>query len=546
MQFTLSLYELVLALCASAALAVAGVYAAAIGRSLARCAAACVAVMVAAGRGIMRGVDAAGVALVTVLFTIALGIAWPFKRLAAMARCPNRVEVVRQDAVAWHSAVEDEVQSARIALEDQVAKLTAELAAANARIDAMQKPVVDTSNERLTPSIDARLDFMADRCELAVTTANTALVATQGSTMPGETRRADVDRAKRMEAHKPVANDAAVATVNMTDLRRVCKEQCVVQLHTIDGRLEAHSANGRFAVGAARGELHVEVHDDALKRMLGSAHGDIPIYRKNERGIRLGDRLVLVSGAPVDAIGIAAKGASIREAHNGWVRAHDELYKPALRFAANKDVRSFLNGINVEVDDGKVRYTASDGHRMVISDWRRYGEMPCGIIPREVAKAASVKGGELWLSAKGCAAVTPDAVVEAEWVEGKFPDVERLVPSSVEFKGYVKADGLLKAVRKRVTDIKREQPHWRQTGDFKRVIDVAIDIGGEAGLQAAVVTGDDVMPDAAAYNETYIADMCRAFKGDELRYSVTPDRGMGVFEAHRHKVYVMPRRRTPA
>jgi DNA polymerase III beta subunit, central domain len=116
------------------------------------------------------------------------------------------------------------------------------------------------------------------------------------------------------------------------------------------------------------------------------------------------------------------------------------LLKGLLRVAANEDIRTYLNGINVE----PTRMTATDGH-MLLTTEITFDAQPEPfepfIVPRALVETAlRAKGRKpcirLWLSIAddGARTVTVNrdgTALTAPVMTGTFPDYERCIPTKV-------------------------------------------------------------------------------------------------------------------
>lgn len=116
-------------------------------------------------------------------------------------------------------------------------------------------------------------------------------------------------------------------------------------------------------------------------------------------------------------------------------------------FAATKDPRFYLNGINLEVGAKETLLVATDGHRL--GCFRVKSEQPAVaapltdiIIPNELLKQLKpAKGGavEITIGEKGTpgSSVRPITLSHAgmamsgETIDGRFPDFRRVIPSTV-------------------------------------------------------------------------------------------------------------------
>ncbi len=110
----------------------------------------------------------------------------------------------------------------------------------------------------------------------------------------------------------------------------------------------------------------------------------------------------------------------------------------ATHFAmAQQDVRYYLNGMLLEINAGKVRLVATDGHRMAIT------ELPLEvasdlsrriIVPRKtIIEALRLLGDEdtpatLGVGHDHLTLSTADVVFKSKVIDGSFPDYEKVVP----------------------------------------------------------------------------------------------------------------------
>jgi DNA polymerase-3 subunit beta len=106
---------------------------------------------------------------------------------------------------------------------------------------------------------------------------------------------------------------------------------------------------------------------------------------------------------------------------------------------AQQDVRYFLNGLYLEVGNGRIKAVATDGHRMAIADC----ESPKGttlsthvIVPRkaiqELARLLATDDGQLTLSfsQNRVRIEATGAVITSKLIDGKFPDYTKVIPKN--------------------------------------------------------------------------------------------------------------------
>ncbi len=104
---------------------------------------------------------------------------------------------------------------------------------------------------------------------------------------------------------------------------------------------------------------------------------------------------------------------------------------------AQQDVRYYLNGILMEVEAGKVKLVATDGHRLALSEIELetgVGENKQVIIPRKAVLelARLLDSGDApakcILSQNHLRVETETLVFTTKLIDGKFPDYQRVIP----------------------------------------------------------------------------------------------------------------------
>ncbi len=108
---------------------------------------------------------------------------------------------------------------------------------------------------------------------------------------------------------------------------------------------------------------------------------------------------------------------------------------------ADQDVRYYLNGMLLEVRDGKIYSVAADGHRLAFSDIVLHAETPINrkvIVPRkgvlELQRILQESEGEacVVLGNNHLRVKIDDVEMSSKLLEGKFPDYEKIVVSPGE------------------------------------------------------------------------------------------------------------------
>jgi DNA polymerase-3 subunit beta len=103
--------------------------------------------------------------------------------------------------------------------------------------------------------------------------------------------------------------------------------------------------------------------------------------------------------------------------------------------AAKNEARYYLNGINLESQEGSLTACGTDAHRLHAAE--AIGDYPGGIsliLPRQAAQiidsALPVDGDVLFSYGPGIARVSyPGVSIETKLVDGRYPDWRRIIPS---------------------------------------------------------------------------------------------------------------------
>lgn len=176
---------------------------------------------------------------------------------------------------------------------------------------------------------------------------------------------------------------------------------------------------------------------------------------------------------------------------------------------AKNDVRYFLNGIQLQMEDGLIRMVASDGHRLAYAEATVDGGLGAAaavIVPRtgalELAKALTV-GGEaaLSLAPNAVRCGLTDLVFTVKLIDGQYPDWRRIVPRAFASSLSVDRQALLAALR-RVAVV--ADAHASVRLDISpSVIDLTAHTEHDAGSDKVEATLDGD-PQALAFNGEYL------------------------------------------
>ncbi len=161
-----------------------------------------------------------------------------------------------------------------------------------------------------------------------------------------------------------------------------------------------------------------------------------------------GERLLLRSGR--SRFQLATLPANEFPVTNS-VRAASDIVVPAAALRglieatqfcmANQDVRYYLNGMLFEVESGRLRTVATDGHRLAVSELEgEFGEQERRqiIIPRKGVQELSRLLGDdaeaikLVLSSNHVRVDLGEIVMTSKLIDGRFPDYERVIPKDAD------------------------------------------------------------------------------------------------------------------
>jgi len=121
---------------------------------------------------------------------------------------------------------------------------------------------------------------------------------------------------------------------------------------------------------------------------------------------------------------------------------------------AQQDIRYYLNGLLIVVEDGQLRLVATDGHRLAFAATALVGELPRQelIVPRKTVLELSKLLGEgdeevkVELSPTQAAFSFGSIELVAKLIDGKFPDYTRVIPTQHKNKLQVEREALRQAL----------------------------------------------------------------------------------------------------
>jgi hypothetical protein len=209
-------------------------------------------------------------------------------------------------------------------------------------------------------------------------------------------RHYKVDPAKIKRSEAP-ADDPVAQLINRFRVGQFGLPRVAGNVSDKQAMADAEAANKRFA----------DAYNEAVRRFLeGPMDGAAPTKASGEGfSVAIGNDLTGVSPQPVEKTIKPVKG------YEAQLKAMDQI-------AAKKDIRFYLNGIMLDEANG--RMAATDGHRLAVFYTDLKGRIP--VRPEGVS-------GDVIVNAKGEWATDDSRGTRfAKPIDGKFPDVDRVIP----------------------------------------------------------------------------------------------------------------------
>jgi DNA polymerase-3 subunit beta len=193
---------------------------------------------------------------------------------------------------------------------------------------------------------------------------------------------------------------------------------------------------------------------------------------------------------------------------------------------AHQDVRYYLNGLLLEIEKGRLRAVATDGHRLALCDVTADGSGSAGhqvIVPRKgVLELQRLLGeeGELALSigSNHMRAKVDSIQFTTKLIDGRFPDYQRVIPKRGEhpisadreelrqalYRAAILSNEKYRGIRMDIGPTMKIQAHNPEQEEAEEEIEVAYD-----GQQMEI-----------GFNVNYLLDALDALDGEEAVFQV--------------------------
>jgi len=193
---------------------------------------------------------------------------------------------------------------------------------------------------------------------------------------------------------------------------------------------------------------------------------------------------------------------------------------------AQQDIRYYLNGLLMVVEERKLKLVATDGHRLAYVSLALDAQLPRQevIVPRktvlELAKLLADSDDEVRIELSGTQAAFSFGTVDliSKLVDGKFPDYTRVIPAEHKNKLSIEREALRQALMRAaiLSNEKFRGVRWVLTdGSLKIVSSNAEQEEAEENLE--VNYGGDALD--IGFNVNYLLDVLNNVPGSEVECS---------------------------
>jgi DNA polymerase-3 subunit beta len=221
---------------------------------------------------------------------------------------------------------------------------------------------------------------------------------------------------------------------------------------------------------------------------------------------------------------------------------------------AQQDVRYYLNGMLFELNNSSVRTVATDGHRLALSsrhiDGLDIAERKQVIVPRKGILELSRlledtdEAIKVYLSASHLRATTESFTFTTKLVDGKFPDIERVIPRNGD-KELVADRKVMKSIYSRAAILSNEK--YRGVRMILTEGNLVVKANNPEQEEAEIAVEVDYHgPELeVGFNVSYLLDVMNVISGDQVRFVLSDSNSSALltdFDDDSSMYVVMPMR----
>ncbi len=209
------------------------------------------------------------------------------------------------------------------------------------------------------------------------------------------------------------------------------------------------------------------------------------------------------------------------EPASGFTTLHhdfSETIKSAIYAASNEPSKQVLQGVRLSITDSSIFACATDGHRLAITGQDDPDATSVTIPAKALSEMLRLKGfeGNLNISTNGHAAYSAaGTVITSRLLDGKFPDVEKLIPPTFESNVILDRQELIAAISRIgiLASFSFSAVKLAYTSG-KFTVSHSADYGN--GTENVQTHGASGQPFTLACNAGYILDALRAIPADQI------------------------------
>jgi DNA polymerase-3 subunit beta len=204
---------------------------------------------------------------------------------------------------------------------------------------------------------------------------------------------------------------------------------------------------------------------------------------------------------------------------------------------AQQDVRFYLNGLLMEVGEGKIRTVATDGHRLAlcnaeVGSANALGPITQTIIPRKGAVELSRLLGDsdavamVTVGSNFVRVGTDDFLFSSKLVDGKFPDYQNVIPTGGD-KELVADRRLLKDSFVRASILSSDKFHGVRLYLSEQLLKLKANNPEQEEAEEDIEVDYKGSPVEIGFNVTYMIDVMNTLASEQVRITLSgPDNGV--------------------
>lgn len=209
------------------------------------------------------------------------------------------------------------------------------------------------------------------------------------------------------------------------------------------------------------------------------------------------------------------------EPDSGFTTLHHEFsetIKSAIYAASNEPSKQVLQGVRLSITDSSIFACATDGHRLAITGQDDPDATSVTVPAKALSEMLRLKGfeGNLSISKNGHASYScSGTVITSRLLDGKFPDVEKLVPPTFESNVVLNRDDLIAAIS-RIGILASFSFSAVKLSYSKNNFTVSHSADYGNGTENVQTHGASGKPFTLACNAGYILDALRAIPSEQI------------------------------